>query len=314
MQQSNRRLSRIYDSLLLVLLPSSVLLRSHILLLLVISLRGVCGEAPGGIFGPLATRRSSVLTSHHLLELLGRDGVRVLDWLTARVVLELMAVATAGAERLRAIWLVLAWVAMVRAVLVRRRGAAGAHVWDVLLLAVWHLVGAGTVMRTPLALLVLLARAVALGVLMLVLLGPAVVWNMRDIGKVLVVLRWLVLTNLAAICSLLLTSCVSKSLTVMRLTSWLRLRHVSRLVLAPNEGVLSQRGWLTDWFWLLMEALRQFSLLNLRKCLIMVVTLKQLLDAWSLKLGLVDFHLLRVGVFPLAVGVLSVEVILFSRR
>ena len=79
MQQSNRRLSRIYDSLLLVLLPSSVLLRSHILLLLVISLRGVCGEAPGGIFGPLATRRSSVLTSHHLLELLGRDGVRVLD-------------------------------------------------------------------------------------------------------------------------------------------------------------------------------------------------------------------------------------------
>ena len=65
-----------YDSLLLVLLPSSVLLRSHILLLLVIGLRRVCGEAPGGIFGPLATRgSSSILTSHHLLELLGRDGI-----------------------------------------------------------------------------------------------------------------------------------------------------------------------------------------------------------------------------------------------
>ena len=44
-------------------------------------------------------------------------------------------------------------------------------------------------MGTALTLLVLLARAVALGVLMLVLLGPAVVWNVRDIGKVLVVLR-----------------------------------------------------------------------------------------------------------------------------
>ena len=44
-------------------------------------------------------------------------------------------------------------------------------------------------MGTPLVLLVLLSRAVALGVLMLMLLGPAVVWNVGDIGKVLVVLR-----------------------------------------------------------------------------------------------------------------------------
>ena len=45
-------------------------------------------------------------------------------------------------------------------------------------------------MRTTLVLLVLLSRAVALGVLMLVLmLGPAVVWNVSNVGKVLVVLR-----------------------------------------------------------------------------------------------------------------------------
>ena len=45
----------------------------------------------------------------------------------------------------------------------------------------------------------------------------------------------------------------------------------------------------------------------------MIVTLEQLLDAWSLKLSLMYLHLLSIGIFPLTIRIFGVKVIFFGR-
>ena len=62
-----------------------------------------------------------------------------------------------------------------------------------------------------------------------------------------------------------------------------------------------------------MQALRAVSFLPLRDSLIMVVAFEQLLNAGPLKLSLVLPHLLRIGILPLAVGILGIEVVLLRR-
>jgi len=61
------------------------------------------------------------------------------------------------------------------------------------------------------------------------------------------------------------------------------------------------------------ETLWTFEFLNLSERLVVIVTLEKLLDTRSLQLSLMLKHLLGVGILPLAIGILSIEVIFILR-
>ena len=80
------------------------------------------------------------------------------------------------------------------------------------------------------------------------------------------------------------------------------------LICASDEGAMAHFLSLFEAF-VFTQALRTFELLSLSQCLIMVVTLEELLNARSLKFCLMLNHLLWVGILPLTVCVLSIEVV-----
>ena len=80
------------------------------------------------------------------------------------------------------------------------------------------------------------------------------------------------------------------------------------LLLTSHEGTVRD-GRVVELLGLVVEALWALPLLDRLQSLIVVVTFEQFLNARSLQLGLVLDHLLRVGIFPLTVGVLGVEVV-----
>ena len=91
----------------------------------------------------------------------------------------------------------------------------------------------------------------------------------------------------------------------MRLATSLRSAY---LILPSNKCAVSQGRFIAS-LRLLVKILRSISLLNLCHGLVMIVTLKKLLDARPLQLGNVLQHLLRVCIFPFTVRVLGIEVI-----
>ena len=108
----------------------------------------------------------------------------------------------------------------------------------------------------------------------------------------------------------LLGLCIGQCSAIVRLTTRLGSAH---LILPTDESAVSQGGFVAP-LWLLIEVLWSFSFTHLCHCLVMIIAFKKLLDAWSLQFSDVLKHLFRVGVLPLTVCVLGVEVIFSPGR
>lgn len=143
--------------------------------------------------------------------------------------------------------------------------------------------------------------------------------HLRQIGELLLdalvliihACRSLRILALALTNTPLLLSCIGECLAVVRLATRL---SCALLVLSTDERVhmgciLLLRCHLR----LLIETLRPVTLLDTCHCQIMIVTFEKLLNTGSLELGLMLEHLFRVGILPLAVSVLGIEVV-FSGR
>lgn len=82
------------------------------------------------------------------------------------------------------------------------------------------------------------------------------------------------------------------------------------LISSPNEGAVCHILRLfAELSATVTKALGSIKLLHLCQSLIMIVTLEELLDAWSLEFRLVLEHLLGVRILPLAVCILCVKVV-----
>ena len=274
--------------LLLLLIPATALLGSNELLL------GVCGLWWGWavvVVVVVITLGIKVHLLSQVLDLLSWQGTRVLDhavWLLLTLTINL------GAIRL-----VVRWFAVICTVLVCCRCAC-AHIRHLESLAIGDLI-VGRALP-----FIVCGRAVALWMSIGAVSDLIYIWELLP-GKLRTVCFLFYLT---AFGSPLLWGSICECLAVVRLASGL---SCALLFLTTDKCTVRHRCIVTL-LWLIVEALWALSFLDSFHSIIIIIALKKLLNARSLKLGLILEHLFRVGILPFAVRVFCIKIVFLGRR